>query len=65
MPEALLAEDSQRGGDAVQNAFDVDVDHLVPISDAQIVERRHGHDAGIAEKNVEPAKPLARQLDEI
>src|SRR5260221_11613304 len=34
MPEPLLAEDRQRRRDAVQNAFDVDVDHLLPFLDA-------------------------------
>ena len=38
MPETLMAEDRQRCGDAVQNALDVDVDHLLPIRDAQVVE---------------------------
>ena len=38
MPDTLLAKDRQRCRDAVQNAFDVDVDHLIPILDAQVVE---------------------------
>jgi hypothetical protein len=39
--------------------------HLVPIVDAQVVEGRHRHDAGIAEENIELAIPLASQLDEL
>src|SRR6266699_2533040 len=65
MPETLLAEDMERRGDAVEHTFDVDVDHLVPIIDAQVVEGRHGHDTGIAEENVELAVSLASQLDEV
>jgi len=40
-PETLLAEDRQRCCDTVQNPFDVDVDHLLPILDAQVVEGRN------------------------
>jgi hypothetical protein len=40
MSETLLAEDRQRCGDAVQHAFDVDVDHLLPNP------RREGRRAG-------------------
>ena len=65
MPETLLAEDRQRGGDAVQNTFDVDVDHLLPILDAQVVEGRNGHDAGIVDENVKLAVPLTCQLHEV
>jgi hypothetical protein len=34
MSEALLAKDRRRAGDAVENTFDVDVDHVLPILDA-------------------------------
>src|SRR5439155_301774 len=44
MSETLLAKDRQRCGDAVQNTFDVDVDHLLPILDAQVVEGRNWHE---------------------
>jgi len=40
MPETLLAEQRQRRGDAIQNALDVDVDHLLPILHSQVVEAR-------------------------
>src|SRR6266403_6390647 len=65
MSETLLAKDRQRCGDAVQDTFNVDVDHLLPILDAQVVERRNWHNAGIAEENVELAVPLTCQLDEV
>ena len=39
MSETLLAEDRQRCRDAVWHTFDVDVDHLLPILDVQVVER--------------------------
>jgi hypothetical protein len=58
MSETLLAEDRQRCGDAVEHTFDVDIDHLLPILDAQVVERGNWHNAGIAEENVEFAVSL-------
>ena len=39
MSEPLLTEDGQRRRDAVKNPFDVDVYHLLPFLDAQVVER--------------------------
>jgi hypothetical protein len=38
-PETLLAEDRRCRGGAVQNAFDVDVDHILPLLNAQVVSR--------------------------
>ena len=49
----------------VQNTFDVDVDHLLPILDAQVVEGRNWHDAGIVDENVKLAVPLTCQLHEV
>src|SRR5438270_1653732 len=65
MSETLFAEDRQRCGDAVEHTFDVDVDHLLPILDAQVVERGNWHNAGIAEENVKLAVSLTCQLDEV
>ena len=65
MPETLLAEDRQRCRDAVQNAFDVDVDHLLPLLDAQVVEGGDRPNAGIVDENVKLAVPLTCQLDEV
>ncbi|MET7781292.1 TetR/AcrR family transcriptional regulator [Streptomyces mirabilis] len=38
MPEALLPEDRQSFGDPVQHAFEVDVDHLLPVLDTEVVQ---------------------------
>ena len=65
MPEALLAEDRQGCGDAVENTFEVDVDHLLPILDPQVVKQGNRPDAGVADENVELAETLDRQLDEV
>jgi hypothetical protein len=65
MSETLLAEDGQRCGDAVEHTFDVDIDHSLPILDAQVVERGNWHNAGIAEENVKFAVSLTGQLDEV
>jgi hypothetical protein len=37
MSETLLAKDRQRGRDSVKNTFDVDVDHVFPIFNAQVI----------------------------
>jgi hypothetical protein len=42
MFKTLPAEDRERCGDAVQNAFDVDVDHVLPLLNAQVVEGATG-----------------------
>jgi hypothetical protein len=41
------------------------VDHLLPILDAQVVDRGNWHNAGIAEENVKFAISLTCQLDEV
>src|SRR6185295_2594583 len=65
VPETLLAENRQCRGDAVEDTFDVDVDHLVPFVDAEIVERRDRANAGVVDENVKLAVPLTCQLEEI
>src|SRR5713101_7233137 len=42
--------------------FDVDVDHLLPVLDAQVVEGRNWHKAGIVNENVKLAVPLTCQF---
>jgi hypothetical protein len=64
MPASLPAEDRKCGGNAVQNALDVDVDHLLPILDAKVVEGRNRHDSGIADEHVQLSVPVACQFDE-
>lgn len=64
MAAALGPEDGQCGADAVQDALDVDVDHVVPLRGAQIVQGRDGAHPGIADEHVEPAEPLAREPDQ-
>ena len=64
VPEALLAEDRQRRGDAVQDALEVDVDHLLPVLDAQVVQRGDQPDPGVADEDVELAVALACQRDQ-
>ena len=45
--------------------FDVDVDHLLPILDAQVVEERSWRNARVVDQNIELAVPLQGQLDEV
>ena len=44
-----------------KDAFDVDVDHLLPILNAQVIEGGDRHNAGIADENVELAVSLRCQ----
>jgi hypothetical protein len=44
--ETLPSENRQAGGDAVQNTFEVDIDHLLPILDTELVSGATGSDRG-------------------
>jgi hypothetical protein len=46
----------QCGGDAVERALDVDVDHRVPLVGVDLGHRADRHDAGIVDQHVEPAE---------
>ena len=61
---ALRPEDRQRRADPVQYALHIDVDHVVPLVDAQIVEGRDGAGPGIADEDVEPTEVLTGQRDQ-
>ena len=64
MPEVLRTEHRQRGGDAVQNAFDVDVNRLVPLFGPQVIKGGNRRDAGIIDENIQFAEPITSQLDQ-
>ncbi len=64
LSESLRAKHRQRRGDAVEHALDVDVDHLLPVFDTQVVKGGNGHDASVIDEHVELPVPLARQLDQ-
>ena len=64
MPGFLPREDRQRGGNAIERAAQVDVDHRVPVIDAQRIEARDRADAGVVDDNVEPAAMFERERDE-
>jgi hypothetical protein len=63
MTAALLSEHRERCGDSIQNAFDVDVDHPVPLVDIEVVKGRQRHQAGVADQYIEPAEAILRLLD--
>src|SRR5436190_6379913 len=52
MSETLLPKHRQRRGDAVENTFDVDVDHVFPILHPQVVQRGDRSNAGVVDENV-------------
>src|SRR6478736_5228216 len=64
MSETLLTKHRQRCGDAVENTFDVDVDHVLPILHAQVVQGGDRPNAGVVDENVKLAVTLTRQVDE-
>jgi hypothetical protein len=65
MPKTLLAEDGQRRRDTVENTFNVDVDHILPILNAQVVEKRYRGNASVANENVKFTVSITSQLDEL
>ena len=64
MPKALGAEHGQRSGDTVQDTLDVDVNHLVPFFDAQIIKGCDRRDAGITDEDIQLAVPRTGQAHE-
>jgi hypothetical protein len=55
----------QHGGDTVENASDVDVDHAVPVLDLEIAHRRKRHDAGIVDQHIDFAELGFCEGDEV
>jgi hypothetical protein len=64
MSETLLAKHRQRCGDAIENTFDVDVDHVFAILHPQVVQGGDRPNAGVVDENVKLAVALTRQVDE-
>jgi len=64
MSETLVTKHRQPCGDAVENTFDVDVDHVFPILHAQVVHGRDWPNASVLDENVKLAVALTRQVDE-
>jgi hypothetical protein len=55
----------ERCGDAVQDAFDVDVDHLVPFVHPQTIHGRKRHDARVVDEHVDPSVGLNGRVDQL
>jgi hypothetical protein len=47
VPESLLLKDRKCGRDAIEHTFDIHVDHLLPVIDAQLIEERDGRNARV------------------
>jgi hypothetical protein len=58
----LAPEHRHRGGNAVQHAPRVDVDHGRPAVDVAVGQRAQLADPGIAHQHVEPAEPVDRRM---
>ena len=65
MSETLPAENRQSGSDAVQNTFEIDINHLLPILDAKLIEGGNWCNAGVVDENVELAVPVNCQTHEV
>ena len=63
VPEALLLHDRQYRRDAVQDAANVDVDHLIPFIYLERIERRQRHNTCIVHQHVNLAEFLMRKAD--
>jgi len=64
MPKTLPSKNGQSGGDAVQQSLDVDIDHCLPVLDAQLLELRDRTDPGIGDQHIKLAMAIGRQTDE-
>ncbi len=60
----LGVHDGEHGGDAIEHALDVDVDHPVPLLDLQRGHQRQRHDAGIVDEDVDAAELGNSGIDE-
>ncbi|MNI80812.1 hypothetical protein D3C73_1373750 [compost metagenome] len=63
MPEPLLTEHWQRSRNSVQYTFYIDIDHILPILNAQLIKGRYRHHAGIVDQNIELAVPFTGQVN--
>ena len=61
----LVLHPRKHGGDAVQDALDVDVHHLFPLVHLERVERGERHQAGVVDKYVYRAVLLDRTGDQV
>jgi len=53
LPGLLRTHGWQNGRDAVQDAAQVDIDHLIPVIDADGIHRRQRHHAGVVDQDVD------------
>jgi hypothetical protein len=63
MAAALLSEHWKCGGDTMEYAPDVDVDHSIPFIDLQFIEGRQWHQTGVADQYIESTEAILSRLD--
>ncbi len=63
MTAALLSEHRKCRRNSIQNAFDVDVDHPIPLVDLEVVEGRQRHQARVADQYIEPTEAILCFVD--
>jgi hypothetical protein len=59
----LLGHVRQRGGDAVENAFDVHINHALPVFDLAALQRRMRHQTCVVDNDIDPAMKLDGPAD--
>src|SRR6185295_13714010 len=64
MAALLPPEDRQGLGDPEKRAFQVDIDHLLPVVDPKVVEGRDRADAGVVDVDIKAAEPRKRRGDD-
>ena len=65
MTRPLRAEHRKRRRHAVENAFDVDINGVLPFIDPKFIKRGDWPNTGVADKNIQPTKSLAGQANEL
>ena len=61
---APLGHARERGLRDEVHGGQIGVEHPVPLLEAQVLDHRVAHDAGVVDQDVDPAKPLARLVHE-
>jgi hypothetical protein len=64
MPEALITENGQGGGNSVEKTLQVHVDHVFPISHAKFVKSGDWSDTSVADQYIELAETGASAIYE-
>jgi len=65
VPSLLLHHEGQSGGDAVEDAFQIDIDHLIPLLELEAFEWCLRHDPGIVDHDVNSSVGMHGNVDQL